>query len=71
MLYGGKKQFRYLTSYHFICFLYLNDSDENIRSMEKLILGEISGWDNNIINSTDNLKMTKQLFDNNTYNKKI
>ena len=49
----------------------LNDSDENIRSMEKLILGEISGWDNNIINSTDNLKMTKQLFDNNTYNKKI
>jgi hypothetical protein len=39
--------------------------------MEKIILREISGWSNNSINSNDNLKMTKQLYDKHAYNKKI
>ncbi len=59
----GGKTFNYIPA--------LNDSDENIKSMEQIILREISGWDNTIINSTENLEITKKLFDKNTYNKKI
>ena len=59
---SGGKIFNYIPA--------LNDCDENIESMEKIILNEISGWDNNSINSTDNLKMTKQLYDKHAYNKK-
>ena len=46
-------------------------NEENINYMEKIILREISGWSNNSINSNDNLKMTKQLYDKHAYNKKI
>ena len=60
---SGGKIFNYISA--------LNDCEENIDSMEKIILREISGWDNNIINSKDNLKMTKQLYDKHAYNKKI
>ena len=60
---SGGKIFNYISA--------LNDCEENIDSMEKIILREISGWDNNIINSKDNLKMTKQLYDKHEYNKKI
>ena len=59
---SGGKIFNYIPA--------LNDCDENIESMEKIILNEISGWDNNSINSTDNLKMTKQIYDKHAYNKK-
>ena len=38
--------------------------------MEKIILGEISNWDNEEINSSDNLEDTKKSFDKQKYNKK-
>ena len=60
---SGGKIFNYIPA--------LNDCDENIDSMEKIILREILGWDNNSINSIDNLKITQQSYDKHAYNKKI
>jgi len=48
----------------------LNDSDENIKSMENIILQEIMDWDNHIINSKDNLQKIKNSFEKHSHNKK-
>tara|TARA_B100001057_G_C22138132_1_gene677112 strand:- start:117 stop:521 length:405 start_codon:yes stop_codon:yes gene_type:complete len=58
----GGKAFNYIPA--------LNDFEKNIEAMEKIILGEISNWDNEKINSRDNLEDTKKLFDKQKYNKK-
>ena len=58
----GGKSFNYIPA--------LNDYDKNIESMEKIILDEISNWDNNQINSKESLATTKNLFEKQKYNKK-
>ena len=61
ILHGGKS-FNYIPA--------LNDFEKNIEAMEKIILGEISNWDNEKINLRDNLEDTKKSFDKQKYNKK-
>ena len=58
---GGKK-FTYIEA--------LNDSSESIHLLEEIILREISGWDNKNLNSEENLKITKDLFEKHSFNKK-
>ena len=58
----GGKSFNYIPA--------LNDFEKNVEAMEKIILGEISNWDNEEINSSDNLEDTKKSFDKQKYNKK-
>jgi ferrochelatase len=60
---SGGKSFNYISA--------LNDYEKNIESMEEIILGEILNWDNNILNSKDNVEITKKAFDEQTYNKNI
>ena len=51
----GGKSFTYIPA--------LNDYDKNIEAMEQIILGEIGNWDNDNMNSKENLETTKKLFD--------
>ena len=60
---SGGKFFNYIPA--------LNDSDENIKSMENIILKEIMDWDNQIINSKDNLQKIKNSFEKHLHNKKL
>ena len=53
---SGGKSFNYIAA--------LNDDDDNILSLETIILNEVSGWDNIKINSKDNLSKTTDLFEN-------
>lgn len=59
----GGKSFTYIPA--------LNDYDKNIEAMEQIILGEIGNWDNDNMNSKENLETTKKLFDKQIHNKKI
>ena len=58
---SGGKRFNYIAA--------LNDDDENILSLEKIILNEVSDWDNIEINLKENLRKTKDLFEKHNYNK--
>ena len=59
----GGKSFNYIPA--------LNDDEENIKAMEKIILDEISSWDNVHLNLEENLMATKKLFDKHKHNRKI
>ena len=50
-----RKSFNYIPA--------LNDDQKNIEAMEKIILDEISSWDNIHLNSDESLMITKNLFD--------
>ena len=59
---SGGKSFNYIAA--------LNDDDDNILSIEQIILNEVSGWDNIKINTKDNLSKTTDLFEQHNYNRK-
>lgn len=59
---SGGKNFNYIPA--------LNDDEENILSLETIILNEVSNWDNIKINSKENLSKTKDLFAKHNYNRK-
>jgi len=59
---SGGKNFNYISA--------LNDDEENILSLETIILNEVSNWDNIKINSKENLSITKDLFAKHNYNRK-
>lgn len=59
---SGGKNFNYIAA--------LNDDEENILSLETIILNEVSNWDNIKINSKENLSKTKDLFAKHNYNRK-
>ena len=59
----GGKSFNYIPA--------LNDDEKNIKAMEKIILDEISSWDNVHLNLEENLMATKKLFDKHRHNRKI
>ena len=59
---SGGENFNYIAA--------LNDDEENILSLETIILNEVSNWDNININSKENLSKTKDLFAKHNYNRK-